>query len=69
MKSPKEEDLAYMYRKHIINNHEMPEQIISERDKWLTSNFWKSMMKQLGTKHKLSTAYQAQINRGDERLH
>ena len=38
------EDLAYIFMKHIIINHEISKKIISNRDKLFTSKFWKSLM-------------------------
>jgi RNase H-like domain found in reverse transcriptase/Reverse transcriptase (RNA-dependent DNA polymerase)/Integrase zinc binding domain/Chromo (CHRromatin Organisation MOdifier) domain len=62
------EDLAYMFMKHIIANHGIPEEIISDRDKLFTSKFWKSLMDQIGIHHKLSTAYHPQTDGQTERL-
>ena len=62
------EDLAYTFLRTIVSNHGMPEEIISDRDKLFTSNFWKSLMSQLGTNHKLSTAYHPQTDGQTERL-
>ena len=51
------EALAYTFVRTIVAQHRMPEEIISDRDKLFTSQFWQSLMDQLGTKHKLSTLY------------
>jgi hypothetical protein len=51
------EDLAYTFLCIIVANHRMLETIISDQDKLFTSKFWKSLIDQLGTKHKLLTAY------------
>src|SRR5450755_2090996 len=56
------EDLAYVFNKHIIGNHGIPKKIISDRDKLFTSRFWKSLMDQLGTHHKMSTDYHPQTD-------
>ena len=56
------EDLAYAFLRVIYANHGMPEEIISDRDKLFTSKFWKSLVDQLGVKHKLSTAYHPQTD-------
>jgi hypothetical protein len=32
-------DLAYVFIKHVVANHRMPEQLVSDRDKLFTSNF------------------------------
>ena len=51
------EKLAYMFLRVIAANHELPEEIISDRDKLFTSKFWKLLVNQLGIHHKLSTSY------------
>ena len=51
------EELAYTFLKTIVSQHGLPEQIISDRDKLFTAKFWKSLIAQLGVKHKLLTAY------------
>ena len=62
------EELAYTFLRIIVSNHGMPQEIISDRDKLFTSNFWKPLMKQLGTKHKLSTAAHPQTDGQTERI-
>jgi len=42
----------------IVGNHSLPEEIVSDRDKLITSKFWQSLTQQLSFKYKLSiTAY------------
>jgi hypothetical protein len=50
-------DLAHVFIKHVVANHGMPEQLVSDRDKLFTSNFWTALMQHLGVKHKMSTSY------------
>jgi hypothetical protein len=38
------EELIYIFNKNIITNHEILEEIISNRDKLFISNFWKSLI-------------------------
>jgi hypothetical protein len=38
------EDFIYVFNKHIIGNHGIPKRIISDRDKFFTSRFWKSLI-------------------------
>src|SRR5450755_979663 len=38
------EDLAYVFNKHIIKNHEILKRIISDRNKLFTSKFWKFLI-------------------------
>jgi hypothetical protein len=42
------EELAYIFNRNVIVNYGILEEIISDRDKLFTSNFWKSLMDQLG---------------------
>ena len=51
------DDLAYILLRTVVANHQMPESIISDRDKLFTSKFWRSFTAQIGTNHKLLTAY------------
>lgn len=62
------EDLAYVFLRTIASNHGLPEEIVSDRGTTFTSNFWQALMAQLGTKHKLSTAYHPQTDGQTERL-
>jgi transposase InsO family protein len=68
LESSNAEDLAYTFLRIVFANHGMPAEIISDRDKLFTSKFWKSLMDQLGTKHKLSTAYHPQTDGQTERI-
>ena len=56
------ENLAYTFYKYVIGNHELPEKIISNRDKLFTFKFWKSLIDLVGTKHNLSTSYHPQTD-------
>nr|GFD18768.1 reverse transcriptase domain-containing protein [Tanacetum cinerariifolium] len=51
------EKLARLYINEIIARHGVPVSIISDRDSYFTSRFWKSLQKALGTQLDLSTAY------------
>jgi reverse transcriptase-like protein/integrase-like protein/chromodomain-containing protein/aspartyl protease len=62
------EDLAYVFLRTIVSNHGLPTEIVSDRGTTFTANFWQALMAQLGTKHKLSTAYHPQTDGQTERL-
>ncbi|GJT62918.1 putative reverse transcriptase domain-containing protein [Tanacetum coccineum] len=51
------EKLMRRYLKEVVSKHGVPVSIISDRDGKLTSHFWKSLNKALGTRLDISTAY------------
>nr|GEV03229.1 reverse transcriptase domain-containing protein [Tanacetum cinerariifolium] len=53
----KTEKLARLYINGIIARHGVAVSIISDRDSYFTSRFWKSLQKALGTQLDLSTTY------------
>ena len=52
--------LAKLYVKEIVKLHGTPAHIISDRDSRLTSRFWKSFSKAMGSKLRFSTAFHPQ---------
>ena len=54
--------LAELFMSHIVSLHGVPVSIISDRDPRFTSRFWKRLMKELGVKLNLSTAFHPQID-------
>jgi hypothetical protein len=42
------EELVYIFNRNIVTNYRIPEEIISNRNKLFMSNFWKSLINQLG---------------------
>jgi hypothetical protein len=67
-KSFSAEDLAYIFNKYIIGNYGIPKRIISNRNKFFTSRFWKSLINQLEIHYKMSTGYHPQTDKQTERL-
>jgi hypothetical protein len=61
-------DIANIFMKEIFKLHDMPKEIVSERDTKFTLNFWKSLMTSLETKLLFSTAYHPQTDRQMERV-
>ena len=62
------EDLAYTYLREVACQRGSPRSVITDRGTTFTSKFWASFMAQLGTKHKMSTAYHPQTDGQTERL-
>lgn len=62
------EGVADLLCSHVIKHHGLPQSIISDRDSKFTANFWRQLMKLLGTKHRLSTAYHPQTDGQTERM-
>ena len=55
-------DIAKIFMKEIFKLHGLPKAIVSDRDVKFTSNFWKGLFADLGTKLNLSTAYHPRID-------
>ena len=64
----KTDDIANIFMKEIFKLHGLPRAIISDRDVEFTSNFWKGLFADLGTKLKFSTVYQPQTNGQTKRV-
>ena len=50
-------DIAKIFMKEIFKLHGFPKAIVSNRDVKFTSNFWKGLFVDLGTKLNFNTAY------------
>nr|GEV00656.1 putative reverse transcriptase domain-containing protein [Tanacetum cinerariifolium] len=61
------EKLTRLYLKEILCRHGVPVSIISDRDSYFTSRFWRSLQEALGTNLDMSTAYHPQTNGQSER--
>ena len=54
---------TYVILDKIIKYHGIPENITSDRDKIFKSNFWKTLIIEIGTKIKLLTVYYPQTDK------
>ena len=61
------ETLAHILINEVVKNHEMSEAIISDRDKLFIFKFWKALIKRLGIKRKMSTAFHSKTDEQSER--
>ena len=61
------EKLTRVYLKEIVRLHGVPNSIISDRDSRITSRFWQSLQKSLGTRLDMSIAYHPQTDGQSER--
>jgi transposase InsO family protein len=59
--------LAHVLKDRLIRDHGIPKTIISDRDKLFTSNYWATLMAEIGTQQKLLTAYYPQTDGQTER--
>ncbi|GJX06647.1 putative reverse transcriptase domain-containing protein [Tanacetum coccineum] len=61
------ETLTRVYIKEIVSRHGVPIFIISDRDRYFTSRFWRSLQSALGTQLDMSTAYHPETDGQSER--
>ncbi|CAI7798149.1 unnamed protein product [Closterium sp. NIES-54] len=61
------EDTAKLFVTHVFRLHGLPRVMVSDRDPCFTSRFWQEVIKTLGTKLKMSSAFHPQTDGQTER--
>jgi transposase InsO family protein len=56
-----------LFVKHVYADHGLPRSLVTDRDTRFTAKFWKAVMKKLGIKQLMSTAYHPQTDGQTER--
>jgi len=62
------QDVARVFLDNVIKMHGVPQSIMSDSGKVFISLFWKELLRSLGTKLHMSTAYHPQIDGQSERV-
>lgn len=61
------ENIGQLIHDRLIRYHGKPKVFITDRDKWFTSNYWRTFVAEMGIQHKLSTAFHPQTDGQTER--
>ncbi|RYA57043.1 hypothetical protein, partial [Enterobacter cloacae complex sp. CH23B] len=61
-KTIKAHQMAALFISQIFKHHGLPTSIVSDRDPRMTSNFWKGLFENLGTRLNFSSAYHPQTH-------
>ena len=62
------EGTAELFATHVFKHHGLPENLVTDRGSVFTSHFWTELMRLLGTKHAMTTAYHPQSDGQTERV-
>ena len=60
-------NVAQLFLDTVLENHELPRSILSDRDVNFTSSFWTAFCEQMGIKLKMSSAYHPETDGQTER--
>ena len=64
----KADQFGFILLNRLIKDHGIPASITSDKDKFFTSNYWKTLMSAIGTKLKMSTAYHPETDGQTEKI-
>ena len=63
------QQLAHVFIEHVFSKRGLPNVIVSDRDPRITSDFWQSLFKRLGSKLNLSSSHHPETDGQTERTH
>ena len=63
------QQLAHVFIEHVVSKRGLPNVIVSDRDPRITSDFWQSLFKRLGSKLNLSSSHHPETDGQTERTH
>jgi hypothetical protein len=61
--------LAHLFIDHVLSKKGLPQTLVSDRDPRITSEFWQTLFKSLGSKFNMSTAHHPQTDGQTEITH
>lgn len=61
-------EFAKIFLRWVVAEHGLPQEIITDRDKLFTSKFWEGLLKAMGVKNKMSSAFHPQTDGQSERM-
>jgi hypothetical protein len=62
------EELSYIFYRHIISIYRLPTEILSDKGPTFAATFWQSLMAQPELNHRLTTAFQPQVNKQTKQI-
>jgi len=62
------QEVARVFLDNVVKMHGVPQSMVLNRDKVFTSSFWRELLKSLGTKPHMSTAYHPQTDGQSKRV-
>ncbi len=63
-----QEGLTYLFNKHVVADHGMPEEVITDRGSLFKAAYWKTYLAKQGAKGKMSTSFHPETDGQTERM-